>query len=144
MSLLVTGADGQLGRELVRQSQASGIALDAFGRQELDITQPNQVDAIVAKTVPSLVVNAAAYTNVDKAETEAELAFEVNKIAPGYLARCCADRNIVLIHISSDYVFDGTKGKPYHETDPICPLGIYGQSKAQGEAAIRSVLKNHI
>jgi dTDP-4-dehydrorhamnose reductase len=144
MKMLITGANGQLGRELVRQGRAFDIELHAFTRQELDITQPNQVNTILAKTDPSVVVNAAAYTNVDKAETEAELAFEVNKIAPGYLAHCCTDRNIALIHISSDYVFDGIKGKPYHETDPIAPLGIYGQSKAQGEAAVRSVLKNHI
>ena len=144
MRMLITGANGQLGRELIRQGRALNIGLHAFKRQELDITQPNQVNTILAKTSPSLVVNAAAYTNVDKAETEADLAFEVNKIAPGYLARCCAERNIALIHISSDFVFDGIKGKPYHETDPIAPLGIYGQSKAQGEAAIRSVLKNHI
>ena len=144
MTIFITGANGQLGRELVRQGHAFNIELHAFKRQELDITQPNQVNTILAKTSPSLVVNAAAYTNVDKAETEADLAFEVNKIAPGYLARCCAERNIALIHISSDFVFDGIKGKPYHETDPIAPLGIYGQSKAQGEAAIRSVLKNHI
>ena len=144
MRMLITGANGQLGRELIRQGRALNIGLHAFKRQELDITQPNQVNTIVAKASPSLVVNAAGYTNVDKAEAEADLAFEVNKIAPGYLARCCADRNIALLHISSDYVFDGLKGKPYHETDPIAPLGIYGQSKAQGEAAIRSVLKNHI
>ena len=142
MRMLITGANGQLGRELIRQGRALNIGLHAFKRQELDITQPNQINTIVAKASPSLVVNAAGYTNVDKAE--ADLAFEVNKIAPGYLARCCADRNMALIHISSDYVFDGIKGKPYHETDPIAPLGIYGQSKAQGEAAIRSVLKNHI
>jgi dTDP-4-dehydrorhamnose reductase len=142
--MLITGANGQLGRELVRQGPAFDIALHAFKRQELDITQPNQVNTIVAKVTPALVVNAAAYTNVDKAETEADVAFAVNKIAPGYLARCCVDRNIALIHISSDYVFDGIKGKPYLETDPIAPLGIYGQSKAEGEAAIRSILKNHI
>lgn len=144
MRMLITGANGQLGRELVRQGHTFNLALHAFKRQELDITQPNQVNTIVANASPSLVINAAAYTNVDKAETEADLAFEVNKIAPGYLARCCADRNIALIHISSDYVFDGIKGKPYHETDPIAPVGIYGQSKAEGEVAIRSVLKNHI
>jgi dTDP-4-dehydrorhamnose reductase len=142
--MLITGANGQLGRELVRQGRALNIALHAFTRRELDITQPNRINTIVAKTSPSLVVNAAGYTNVDKAEAEAGLAFEVNQIAPGYLVRCCAERNIALIHISSDYVFDGIKGKPYHETDPIAPLGIYGQSKAAGEAAIRSVLKNHI
>ena len=144
MRMLITGANGQLGRELIRQGRALNIGLHAFKRQELDITQPNQINTIVAKASPSLVVNAAGYTNVDKAEAEADLAFEVNKIAPGYLARCCADRNVAFIHISSDFVFDGIKGKPYHETDPIAPLGIYGQSKAEGEAAIRSVLKNHI
>lgn len=144
MRVLITGANGQLGRELIRQGHAFNLELYALNRQELDITQPNQINTIFGTASPSLVVNAAAYTNVDKAETEAELAFEVNKIAPGYLARCCADRNIALIHISSDYVFDGIKGKPYLETDPIAPLGIYGQSKAEGEAAIRSSLKNHI
>lgn len=144
MRILVTGAEGQLGRELVRQGQAFDVAVHAFKRQELDITRPNQVNTIVAKVSPSLVINAAAYTNVDKAETEADVAFEVNKMAPGYLARCCADRNIALIHISSDYVFDGTKGQPYHESDPIAPIGIYGRSKAEGEAAVRSILKNHI
>jgi len=144
MRVLLTGADGQLGRELIRQYRAFNIELWAFKHPELDITRPNQIKTIVAKTAPSLVVNAAAYTDVDKAETEADLAFEVNKTAAGFLARCCAERNIPLIHISSDYVFDGTKGKPYHETDPIAPLGIYGRSKAEGETVIRSGLKKHI
>ena len=144
MKILITGADGQLGRELIRQGQAFKVELHAFERQELDITRSNQVNKIIASVSPSLVINAAAYTNVDKAESEADLAFKVNAIAPGNLARCCADRNVALIHISSDYVFDGIKDKPYHETDPIAPLGIYGQSKAQGEDAIRSILKNHI
>ena len=144
MKILITGAHGQLGQELIRQGQAFKVELHAFERQELDITRSNQVNNIIDSVSPSLVINAAAYTNVDKAESEADLAFKVNAIAPGNLARCCADRNVALIHISSDYVFDGIKDKPYHESDPIAPLGIYGQSKAQGEDAIRSVLKNHI
>ena len=144
MRMLITGANGQLGRELVRQANAFNIEFQAPRRQDLDITRPNQVRTALAETAPSVVVNAAGYTNVDTAEKEVDLAFEVNKIAPGYLARCCADRTIALIHISSDYVFDGRKGKPYHESDPIAPLGIYGQSKAQGEVAVRSVLQNHI
>jgi dTDP-4-dehydrorhamnose reductase len=142
--MLITGANGQLGRELVRQANAFNIEFLAPRRQDLDITRPNQVKTALAETAPSVVVNAAGYTNVDTAEKEVDLAFEVNKIAPGFLARCCADRTIALIHISSDYVFDGSKGKPYHESDPIAPLGIYGQSKAQGEVAVRSVLHNHI
>lgn len=144
MRMLITGANGQLGRELVRQANAFNIEFLAPRRQDLDITRPNQVKTALAETAPSVVVNAAGYTNVDTAEKEVDLAFEVNKIAPGFLARCCADRTIALIHISSDYVFDGSKGKPYHESDPIAPLGIYGQSKAQGEVAVRSVLHNHI
>ncbi|MGD9044048.1 MAG: dTDP-4-dehydrorhamnose reductase [Desulfobacterales bacterium] len=144
MRMLITGANGQLGRELVRQAKAFNIEFLAPRRQDLDITRPNQVKTALAETAPSVVVNAAGYTNVDTAEKEVDLAFEVNKIAPGFLARCCADRTIALIHISSDYVFDGSKGKPYHESDPIAPLGIYGQSKAQGEVAVRSVLHNHI
>jgi dTDP-4-dehydrorhamnose reductase len=89
-------------------------------------------------------MNAAAYTNVDRAEDEPDRAYAVNADGPAYLARYCAEYRHVLIHISTDYVFDGTADRPYQESDPITPLGIYGQSKAKGEAAVRSALPEHI
>ncbi len=144
MRILITGADGQLGRELVRQGQRVDFEVHGLSRQQLDITKRNQIQQILTRISPSLVINAAAYTQVDRAENESDLAYAANKDGPAYLARYCADNHLTLIHISTDYVFDGTKGRPYQESDPIAPLGVYGQSKAQGEAAIRSILPNHI
>ena len=144
MRVLITGADGQLGRELVRQGQCVDFEVHGLSRQQLDITKKNQIQQVFARISPSLVINAAAYTQVDRAENESDLAYAANKDGPAYIARYCADNRLALIHISTDYVFDGTKSRPYQESDPIAPLGVYGQSKAQGEAAIRSILSNHI
>lgn len=144
MKVLVTGADGQLGRELVRLGQSVDFEVHGLNRQQLDITNKNQIQQIFASISPSMVINAAAYTHVDRAENESDLAYAVNKDGPAYLARYCANNQLTLIHISTDYVFDGTKGRPYRESDPISPLGVYGRSKAQGETAIRSILPNHI
>jgi len=144
MKVLITGANGQLGRELIRQSWEVNFKFQSVNHQELDITNEGQVNQMLTHACPSVVINAAAYTDVDKAEKESDIAYAVNKNGPAYLARYCADHGLTLIHISTDYVFDGTKGRPYHENDPIAPLGVYGQSKAQGEAVIRSTLKNHI
>ena len=144
MKVLITGANGQLGRELVRLGQRFEFEVHSFSRQQLDITNKNQIEQIFPRISPSLVINAAAYTQVDRAENESDLAYAVNKDGPAYLARYCDDNHLTLIHISTDYVFDGTKGRPYQESDPIAPLGVYGQSKAQGETAIRSILPNHI
>lgn len=144
MKVLITGANGQLGRELVRLAQQVDFEIHGLSRQQLDITNKNQIQQIFERISPSLVINAAAYTQVDTAENESNLAYAVNKKGPAYLARYCADNHLTLIHISTDYVFDGTKGQPYQESDPMTPLGVYGQSKAQGETAIRSILPNHI
>ena len=144
MKVLITGANGQLGRELVRLAERVDFEVHSFNRQQLDITNKNQIEQIFSRISPSLVINAAAYTQVDRAENESDLAYAVNKNGPAYLARYCDDNHLALIHISTDYVFDGTKGRPYQESDPIAPLGVYGQSKAQGETAIRSILPNHI
>jgi dTDP-4-dehydrorhamnose reductase len=110
----------------------------------MDLTQPAQVDAFWDGFRPAVVINAAAYTAVDRAETEAELAFAVNAAAPAYLARRCAREGIPLIHISTDYVFDGRKGSPYVEEDPIAPLSVYGRSKAEGESAVRGALDRYL
>jgi dTDP-4-dehydrorhamnose reductase len=144
MKVLITGANGQLGRELIRQGWKFNFNIQGVNRQELDITNEGQVNQMLMHVCPSVVINAAAYTDVDKAEKESDIAYSVNKNGPTYLARYCADHGLTLIHISTDYVFDGTKGRPYQENDPIAPLGVYGQSKAQGEAVIRSTLKDHI
>ena len=144
MKLLVTGANGQLGRELIRLGRSAHFEIHSFKHQQLDITDEDRIRKILSRISPSVVVNAAAYTNVDKAESEAHHAYAVNESGPRYLARQCLNQRRPMIHISTDYVFDGSKGRPYLESDPIAPLGVYGQSKAQGEAAIRSILKSHI
>ncbi len=144
MTVLITGANGQLGRELVRLGQVLDVEVHGYNRQQLDITDENRIQQILMRVSPSVVINAAAYTHVDRAEDESDLAYAVNKIGPACLARYCADNRLALIHISTDYVFDGTKGRPYQESDPLAPLGVYGHSKAQGETAIRSILPKHI
>ena len=144
MRILITGAQGQLGRELTEQSQLRGCCVQAPSEDDLDITNLEKVDRIIACHPPDLVINTAAYTQVDKAESEETLAFEVNKTGCVNLARICAKNQIPLVQISTDYVFNGQKGTPYLETDPISPLGVYGRSKAAGEIEIRKHLKEHI
>ena len=144
MKILITGANGQLGRELLRLSRTFALDVQALNRQQLDITDESSIKRVFKRLSPSMVINAAAYTQVDRAENESDIAFAANTNGPAYLARYCADNHLPLIHISTDYVFDGTKGRPYREDDPMSPLGVYGQSKAQGEAAVRSILSNHI
>lgn len=144
MKVLITGANGQLGRELVRLGRRLDFEIYGLNRQQLDITNQNQILQIFEHISPSVVINSAAYTHVDRAENESDLAYAVNKDGPAYLARHCAENHLKLIHISTDYVFDGSKGRPYLESDPIAPLGVYGRSKAEGETAIQSILPNHI
>ena len=144
MNIVITGVNGQLGRELVRQAQCADFDVHPFDRQQLDITDENRIKHVLAGLSPAVVINAAAYTHVDRAEDEPARAYAVNSDGPAYLARYCADYRHALIHMSTDYVFDGTADRPYQESDPIAPLGIYGQSKAKGEAAVRSTLPEHI
>ena len=144
MNILVTGGAGQVGRELQRHGTLAGHALQALDRTELDITDAAAVAACISSHTPDLVINAAAYTAVDKAEQDAEMAFAINRDGAANLARACAAQAIPLLHISTDYVFDGHKKTPYHEDDPVAPLGVYGASKWQGEQQIRAHCSQHI
>jgi len=142
--ILTFGGNGQLGQELARASAAQGMPLVALSRAEADIVDAAAVRAAIVRHKPSVIVNAAAYTKVDLAETETEAARAGNERGPAILAAVCAKADIPLIHVSTDYVFDGTKAGAYVETDPVAPLGAYGRTKAAGEAAVRSAALRHV
>ncbi len=144
MKLLIFGARGQLGTALARESRRREIDAIPAGRREADITDMVAVRRMVDAAAPDIVVNAAAYTAVDKAETDAATAFAVNCDGAGNVAAACAAAGIALVQISSDYVFDGTGTRPYTEEDPVSPIGIYGRSKADGEAAVRTAVAEHL
>lgn len=136
MKILLFGKNGQLGWELNRTLMCLG-ELVALDYPEVNFEKPNDVINIVNQIKPDLIVNAAGYTDVDKAEEESDKARLINADTPGDIARWCKKNNAVLIHYSTDYVFDGTKGSPYIEEDQPNPLNIYGQSKLAGEVAIQ-------
>ena len=135
--ILVTGANGQVGWEIARRGARGIHGVRALTHGELDIANGDDVRKVFEATRPTVVVNTAAYTAVDKAESEPALAFAVNEAGPRNLAAACAARDIPLIHISTDYVYDGAKPGPYTEDDSVAPLGVYGASKLAGEQAIR-------
>lgn len=141
--ILVFG-HGQLGQQLARTANARGVALTALSHEEADIAERAAVGDAIARHGASLVVNAAAYTKVDQAETEIEAARRANETGPSVLARACAVAGIPLVHVSTDYVFDGSKQGAYGESDPVAPLGVYGQTKAAGETAVRDALREHV
>ena len=141
--ILLTGANGQVGEELQHTLQPLGDVI-AIDRNRWDMADPEAIRAIIHTEQPNLIVNAAAYTAVDKAESEAELAHLVNATAPQILATEAHRIGAGLIHISTDYVFDGTSSTPYLETAPTNPLGVYGQSKLLGETAVRQHCPRHM
>ncbi|MEJ0095226.1 MAG: dTDP-4-dehydrorhamnose reductase [Methylocella sp.] len=142
--ILVLGAGGQLGQELARAATKRAIPYVALARADLDISDAEAVFRALKDKRPSLVVNAAAYTKVDLAETEIEAARLGNEVGPGIIASACAATQTPLIHISTDYVFDGSKSGAYVENDPVAPLGVYGRTKAAGEEAVRRAFAHHI
>ena len=143
MKILLAGGSGQLAQELQPILLSSGEVI-AVDRTRLDLSQPESIRQAMAEIQPDLVVNAGAYTAVDKAESEPELANAVNGIAPGILAEECEKMGASLMHFSTDYVFDGSHGSAYLETDSTNPLGTYGKSKLAGEEAIRKAGNRHI
>jgi dTDP-4-dehydrorhamnose reductase len=144
VDFLLFGGSGQVGIELRRLSWPDGARLVAPSRQEADLENPNALLEIVAARPWTAVINCAAYTAVDRAETEHARAWQVNAAAPQALAAATAARDMPLIQISTDYVFDGSKQGPYLEDDPIAPLNFYGESKAEGERAVRRENDRHL
>jgi dTDP-4-dehydrorhamnose reductase len=142
--VLVTGGSGQLASALDAAGQALGVPVRRVGRPQFDFDRPDGIAPLLRSVAPSAVVNAAAYTAVDAAETDADAAFRANCDGPALLARLCAEAGIPLIHVSTDYVFDGRKGAPYLETDPTNPQGIYGATKLEGERAVLSACQRAI
>lgn len=136
MKVLVTGSAGQLGYELER-TQPVGIQFIGRDIEDFDLTVRAEVEGLVEEEGPDLVINAAAYTAVDRAEEEAEAALAVNRDGAGYLAKACADRDVRLIHISTDFVFDGCSGTPYSPEAEPTPINAYGRTKLEGEQAVR-------
>ncbi|PHR70208.1 sugar nucleotide-binding protein, partial [Henriciella sp.] len=136
MRILLFGPNGQVGTEIRRQAHASGLEVVPAGREAVDLSKPGAAATLISQSDCDGVINASAYTAVDKAETEAELAGAVNTDAPAAMAEACAAAGLPFVHYSTDYVFDGTSSRPYRETDPTSPLGVYGRTKADGEAAV--------
>ena len=135
MRILVFGTTGQLARELLRRAP-EGVTVQAVGRDVADLTDPAACAAVVAATDADLILNAAAYTAVDQAETDRATADLVNGEAPGAMARAAAARGLPFLHVSTDYVFDGAGTRPWREDDPVAPLGAYGASKLLGELQV--------
>ena len=144
MRVLVIGANGQLGWELCRRGKQYRFDILPLDLPILDITRHDNVREAVVQSRVALVINAAAYTAVDEAESELKLAYAVNCDGAFHLASSCAEAGIPIIHVSTDYVFDGEKEDPYIETDPVCPMGVYGKSKAAGESKVRDCVSEYV
>lgn len=144
MTALLVGGNGQVGREIALAAPRDGLAVSVTTRDTLDVTDSDAIERAFDTFQPRVVINASAYTAVDKAESEPKRAFQINRDGPFRLATACARHTVPLIHLSTDYVYDGAKRAPYVESDPVGPLGVYGASKLAGEDAIREVLPRHV
>lgn len=142
MRILITGGRGQLAADLV--AALAGDEVVALGRDDLDITAAEQVRTVIERFSPQVVINTAAFHKVDACEAEPELSFAVNAAAPQRLAAACREQGAALVHVSTDYVFDGGRSTPYNEDDPVNPLSVYGASKVAGEMAVRCTLPEHL
>ena len=142
--ILVVGAGGQLGRTLVELATSRSMPVTGLTRADLDITDADAVRRAIDAASPHIIVNAAAYTAVDKAESNEAEAVAGNVIGPAILAAAAAEAGLPLIHISTDYVFDGTAAHPLTEADPVAPIGVYGRTKAEGEARVREIAPEHV
>ena len=142
--ILVIGRSGQVARALAGLGRIAEREVVAVGRPEADLADPATLAATIARHRPAVVINAGAFTAVDEAESQSAQAFAVNAAGVGSLARACAGAGIPLIHISTDYVFDGLASRPYREDDVIAPLSAYGASKAEGEAEVRKAGGRHV
>ena len=143
----VVGAAGQLGCELLRPQRTCGPTprvVHGLDIDQVDITRYESVTAMFERLRPGLVINAAAYTDVDGCESQVEQAFAVNATGPQHLARACREYGARLVHVSTDYVFDGRKHSPYLPEDPVNPQSVYGKSKAEGEQRVRQTLADHV
>lgn len=141
--VLVTGREGQLVRSLIERGAATELDILPLGRPLLDLEDSPGISRVVRDIAPDILINAAAYTNVDAAEKDEATARRINAEAPGELAAATAAAGIPIVHVSTDYVFDGASADPYDETSPTCPLGVYGRTKLEGEERVRAVNPDH-
>lgn len=148
LRLLVTGRDGQVARALAERATGSSIVVTHLARPDLDLSKVDGLAAVVRDAIdrarPDAIVSAAAYTAVDLAEDDAATARAVNAEAPGEIARAAGAAGLPILHLSTDYVFDGTLDRPYREDDPVAPLGVYGATKEAGERAVRDATSDHV
>ncbi|WP_147707404.1 SDR family oxidoreductase, partial [Microvirga massiliensis] len=139
MRVLVTGRDGQVARALAERAAAQGVTVVPLARPELDLSAPETILPALRRAGGDIVVNAAAYTAVDRAESEPELAQAINGTGAGAVAAAATALKIPVVQLSTDYVFEGTSERPYRESDPVGPVSAYGRSKLAGEEAVAAV-----
>lgn len=144
MRIAVTGRNGQVARSLIERAEALKVEIHAVARPEIDLSRPAEVEAVLVDLEPDAIVNAAAYTAVDRAEREPDLAYRINAMGAEAAARAAARLGIPVVQLSTDYVFDGSLDRPYREDDPTGPLGVYGDSKRRGERAVAAANGNHV
>jgi dTDP-4-dehydrorhamnose reductase len=144
MRIVVTGRTGQVAQSLLERGKASNVDVYAVARADMDLSRPAEVEAALIDLAPDAIVNAAAYTAVDRAECEPDLAYRINALGAEAAARAAARLGIPIIQLSTDYVFSGSLDRAYREDDPTGPLGVYGDSKLRGERAVAAANGNHV